>query len=347
MSDIAHDLQSLLDKEARRRSTHSVLLGVQSGSRRIDFEGAAGEATADQPFLMASITKMFTATVLMQLVDERLVRLEDTVTSYLPQIDLNGIHKYRGRDCSDQLTLRHLVHQTSGLADYYEGGFVVDFKRNIDRGYSLSDTLQWVRNLEPQARPNSGKSHYSDTNYQLLGAVIETLMGRGLAAIFSERIFEPAGMNDSFIFDHTERHIHPAIAPIYNGSLRLDVPLALSSMAPDGGGVWTLADGLRFLRAFFAGALFDKSDLATMTTWNDLFFPVQYGYGLMRYKLPRWMNLFRETPEFIGHSGSSGAMAFYAPKEDIYLVGSFNQLDAPQRPFQFMPRVMKRIGELS
>lgn len=346
MTSIEIKLQSLVDREALRSNSHSVLLGVQSGDGKIDFEGAAGAATTDQPFFMASITKMFTTTVLMQLVEEGQVGLEDKVTSHLPDIDLMGIHMRRGKDSSDQLTLRHLVHQTSGLADYYEGGLAEDIKLGRDRAYGLTDVLQMVRGMEAQAAPDSGRSYYSDTNYQLLGAVIETVSGRGLQAVFSERIFESVGMSDTFVFGQDTSHARCAPVPLFHNSLCLDVPLALSSMAPDGGGVWTLIDGLRFLRAYFTGELFDASRLSAMTHWNGLFFPVQYGHGLMRYKLPRWMNLFRETTEFIGHTGSTGAWAFHAPKEDIFLVGSFNQIDAPQRPFQFMPLVINQIKKL-
>ncbi|CUH67112.1 D-alanyl-D-alanine carboxypeptidase precursor [Thalassovita gelatinovora] len=253
MSAIANDLQAFLDQQALRKNMHGIQLGVQSGDGSINFEGAAGAATADQPFFMASITKMFTATVLMQFVDEGLVRLDDKVVSHLPHIDLTGIHMVRGKDCSNQLTLRHLVHQTSGLADYFEGDFVEELERGKDRAFCLTDVLQMVRGMEAQAATDSGKSHYSDTNYQLFGAVIEAVTGEGLQSVFSARIFEPVGMCDTFIFDHTTSQTHPAPVPLFHRSLRLDLPLALSNMASDGGGVWTLTDGLRFLRAYFAG----------------------------------------------------------------------------------------------
>ncbi|NJK82132.1 MAG: beta-lactamase family protein [Chloroflexaceae bacterium] len=93
---------------------------------------------------------------------------------------------------------------------------------------------------------------------------------------------------------------------------------------------------MRFLRAYFDGELFDPANFARMLAWNALFFPMQYGYGLMRFKLPRWMTLFRETPELIGHSGSTGSFAFYAPREQLYLAGTFNQFDKPARPFNLL-----------
>ena len=80
-----------------------------------------------------------------------------------------------------------------------------------------------------------------------------------------------------------------------------------------------------------------------MTRWNPLFFPLQYGTGLMRFKLPRAMTLFRATPELIGHSGSSGSFAFYAPQDQVYIAGTFNQFDKPSRPFNFMLKVAAAV----
>ena len=64
----------------------------------------------------------------------------------------------------------------------------------------------------------------------------------------------------------------------------------------------------------------------------------------MRVKLPRWMTLFRATLELIGHLEASGSFAFYAPEPDVwepdvYVIGTFNQTDAPRRPIGFMLRV--------
>jgi len=341
MSNINQQLQALIDKEYRKSNTHSVFLGVQSGDGQIDFKGTAGEATPDSPYFIASITKMFTASVVMQLVDEGRLDLDAPIQQYLSHLQLDGIHVYKGVDYSKQLKVYQLIHQTSGLADYYEDEFVEDFKNNRDRAYTLNDVLIMVRNTQPANMPDSGKSYYSDTNYQLLGAIIESITDYPLAQVFQNRIFEPLQLNDTYVFDHTLQRSEPI--PLYNKDQRLDIPLAMSSMASDGGIVSTLSDSTRFLKGYFAGELFDRNHFKRMYQWNALFFPMQYGYGLMRFKIPRWMNLFRETPELIGHSGSSGSFAFYAPDKDLYIAGTFNQIDKPARPFNFMLKIISTI----
>ena len=70
MTTTDQELQIPIDKESRKANTHSVLLGVQSIDGRVNFQGAAGETSPDSPYFIASITKMYTATAIMQLMDE-------------------------------------------------------------------------------------------------------------------------------------------------------------------------------------------------------------------------------------------------------------------------------------
>ncbi len=343
MNPVNNQLQKLINKEIEKRHTYSVLLGVQSGDGRIDFQGAAGEASPTSPYYVASIAKIFTATVVMQLVDEGKIHLKDHIEKYLSHLPIDGIHIYKGIDYSKQLKVYQLLHQTSGLSDYFDGGLAEDFKKNQDRSYSVEDVLEMARHSTPFAAPDSGKSHYSDTNFQLLGALIEAIIEQPLADVFKTRIFDPLEMKGSYLFDSNNPPRSIAPLPTYYKDTRLSLPLAITSERGTGGAVSTMADLLVFLRSFFGGKLFNKAHLELMMQWNSMFFPMQYGYGIWRYKLPTWMNLFRETPEFIGHAGVWGAMAFYNPKNDIYIVGTLNQLYKPARQFSFMSKILNVV----
>lgn len=343
MSTINNQLQELINKELGKPNTYSVLLSVQSGDKKINFKGFAGETTLNSPYFIASITKMFTATVIMQLIDEEKLNLNDYIEKHLSHLSLDGIHIYKGTDYSKQLKVYQLLHQTSGLPDYFDGGLVEDFKKNRDKFYSVEDVLEMARNATPFAAPDSGKSHYSDTNYQLLGAIIETITEQPLADVFHSRIFAPLEMGDTYLFDSNKPQRQTTPIPPYFKDTKLSLPLAVTSERGTGGAVSTMSDSLLFLRAYFDGKLFKKDHFGQMMKWNSMFFPMQYGYGLWRFKLPRWINLFRETPEFIGHAGVWGAMAFYNPKNDIYISGTLNQLDKPQRQFSFMSKVLKIV----
>lgn len=337
---LSQKIQALIDAERAKANTHGVILRVCSGDGRVDFKGSAGVATPDTRFPIASITKMFTAALIMQLVDEGRINLDQTVQSILTDVDLCGLHVVKGGDHGPALTIRHLLHQTSGLADYYESDLATELKSGRDRSYDLYDVLRMTKALPPQAAPESGKSYYSDTNYQLLGAVIETATGQIYDQALQSRICEPLGLTQTGVLQGNDMGL-----PVYHKDKRLDVPQILASMTSDGGIISTMDEMLVFLRAFTEGQLFKPQNAVHMRQWNRLFFPLQYGYGLMRVKLPRWMTLFRATPELIGHSGASGTFAFYAPEPDIYLIGSFNQTDAPRRPIAFMLQVLNLVAK--
>lgn len=331
-------LQTLINKECSKAYNHAAILRVQSGDGQVDFKGSAGDTAPETRFPIASITKLFTATLTMQLVTKGQIKLDQTVQSILTDVDLSRLHVVKGVDYGATLTVRNLLHQTSGLADYYESDLATDLKAGNDRSYGLEDVLSMTRALPPQAAPDSGRSYYSDTNFQLLGAVIEAGTGQSFDQALQTRICAPLGLTQTAAMIGTDVGL-----PVYHKDQLLNIPQILTSMGPDGGIISTLDEMMIFLRAFMQNQLFQPEAAAQMRQWNRLFFPFSYGYGLMRINLPLWMTLFRSTPELIGHSGANGAFAFYAPELDVYVIGTFNQTDAPRRPIGFMFKVLSLI----
>jgi D-alanyl-D-alanine carboxypeptidase len=116
-------------------------------------------------------------------------------------------------------------------------------------------------------------------------------------------------------------------------------PEYLSSNVSDGGLVSTASECVIFLRAFFEGQLFDQALLERMMTWNSIFFPLRYGYGLMYFQLPQFVSL-RPLPEFVRHSGSTGSFAFTCPSRSMYLAGTINQIASPAKPFFLMSNLV-------
>lgn len=342
MTGLHSTLRSMVETEQARGTVHGLVLGVQSGDGRLDFRGAAGAADTGIRFPIASVSKMFTAALIVQLCDEGSLDLDQTVKSALPGVDLTGLHVVKGIDYGPKLTIRQLLFQTSGLADYYEGGVARDLIQSKDYTYRLTDVVDWVKALPPYAAPDSGRAHYSDTNFQLLGAVIEAARGMPYGDAVRERICAPLGLTRTALFD-VARDSDGQTLPVWHKDRRLAIPGILSSMGPDGGIVSDTGDLMTFLRAFTEGRLFCPKNKGALRQWRKMQFPLQYGGGLMRFRLPGWMTLWRPSPELIGHSGASGSFACHAPESDVFLVGTFNQTDAPKRPFSFMLRVLKAI----
>ena len=115
------------------------------------------------------------------------------MSKYLPQELIQGIHVYHGKDYSREITIKHLLSHMSGIADYYtenpEGGktnFEL-FLEEPERLWTVEATIERVRNdLEPKFPPGTGAS-YSDTNFQLLGKILEAISGKPLASTSQRR----------------------------------------------------------------------------------------------------------------------------------------------------------------
>lgn len=349
-------LQELVDRLAKGKQIHNMVVGIRSSDGRIDATAVAGFAdaggsvamTTDTPYYLASITKMYTATVVMSLVGAGRIDLDAPISNYLAGDLLEGIHVIDGTDHGGGISVSQLLSQTSGLADYFEGkpkggaSLFDELKAGRDRELSLGQILEIVRGLRPEFAPGAaggGKARYSDTNFALLGGIIEAVTVATVADSFQELIFTPLGLDDTYVAG--DGHVQTPPSVFYFKEKAVEIPLAMSSFAPDGGVVSTLADSLRFLRGVFGGELLTKDQLAFMTSrWNRIFFPLEYGSGLMRFKPPRWMSPFQAPPELVGHSGSTGSFAFYNPDRDLFISGTLNQMDNPSRPYRFMPRVL-------
>ncbi|RMG64856.1 MAG: class A beta-lactamase-related serine hydrolase [Bacteroidetes bacterium] len=281
----------------------------------------------------------------MQLRAEGALELDDPIATYLDSSLLQGLHVYEGQEYSYDLTIRQLLAHTTGLPDYFEGegsngrSLKDEMVSGHDRFFSFADILARTRAMTPHFAPGTpGKAHYSDTNYQLLGKVIEALTGESYAANGKARIIDPLGLTHTYLYqDSTDQK--PYL--FYAKSAPLHIPQSMVSFGPDGGIVSTSKELLAFTRAFFTGQLFPTAYLAEMQSWNDLFTPMQAGVGVQRLNLPWYFDPTGIAPELIGHVGLSGVVAYYSPEEDLFIVGTVNQLAHPEVAIQTL---LKLIG---
>jgi len=353
-----HTLEAILQRLLRHAQIHNVVLAVQSAESGVQWRGAGGAAHADgtpmqtdTPYFVASVTKMFTAAVIMHLHHSGRLPLDDRISRYLPAALIADIHVYRGTDYTGQLTVEDLLTQRSGLADYYEervpgrGNVLTRLLTEGDYAWNAADVTELVRtHLKPHFRPGEGKrAFYSDTNYTLLGEIIETVTQKSLATVYDETIAQPLELCHTYLFSAAQER-SPKPASIYFGQQELCIPKALSSVGAQGGIVSTAVDQIAFLQGFFTGRLFPAHYLPRMQTWRRIFFPLQYGHGLMRFHLPWFLAPFQDAPEFIGHSGSTGSFLFHAPARGLYIAGTVNQIRQYRKPFQVLLQVSRALG---
>ena len=362
-------LQQELDSLVKKNSDiFNPILGIESLENDFNWIGAAGNAYADDPlpmqddtpFFIASITKMYTAAAVLILDERGDLSLEDPLSKHLPGSIVSGLHVIRNRDYSDQLTIYHLISQTSGLPDYFLGkprqGKSI-YERLItegDFGWDVEQVVDIAKNSlvpkfppEPVGKRQTGKqAFYADTNYQLLGAILETVTDKHLSEVYSDLITDPLELPHTYLHGYG-KHDNIQPASIYYKTMPIHLDKAMTSFGPDGGLVSTVADSLKFLRSYFAGKLFDNpATLERIMYWKKIFFPMQYGLGLMRFKLPRFFSPFAASPELIGHSGATSAFLFQSDQGGIRIAGTLNQVDNQSRPVRLMLKLVSMVNKV-
>ena len=327
-------LDQTVHKMVDNKNMFSAVLCVENGEGSFSWAGAAGQMQPDSRYFIASVTKLYVTAVVMRLVEEGRVGLEDKITETLPADLCARLHVLRGVDYSSVLTIRHLISNTSGLPDYFfykqaDGRTVSDsLMDGRDEAWPLEKTLDLVKNLKPRFKPGAkGKAYYSDTNYQLLGRIIETVTNKRLGEVFDEFIIFPLELKDTYAYADSADQTP---VPFYYGSRRLWLPEYIASVTAEGGIVSTAREVMIFLKAFFSGRFFPKEKIEGLKKWNLILPPPGmffYGIGLEKIWTPRILSPFKPIREILGFWGQTGSFAFHNPDSDLYFSGTTNQIN--------------------
>jgi D-alanyl-D-alanine carboxypeptidase len=227
---------------------------------------------------IGSITKTFVATVVLQLAAERRLSLDDSVQKLLPGVIAgHGYHPAR-------ITIRQLLQQTSGIPDYTSSpGFLTP--------QSLAQTRQPQQLVDLALRlgPPVHGWLYSDTNYILLGMIIQKVTGQSPVTEISRRILEPLGLRGTS-FPLTSKQIPAPYAHGYYGPM--DVTNAINPSNPwtAGAMISTVDNVARFYRALLTGRLLppaQQDELLATIPVNDTgeLFAEHYGMGIFSVQL--------------------------------------------------------------
>ncbi len=300
---------------------------------------------AHEQHFIASSTKLFTLAIVLRMRERRWLALATRAAEILPSDLLRGLNTFGGTDHWDAYTVEQLLAHTTGIPDYFEsplkdGKTFFERMATEDFGWTLADALAEARRREAAFAPGRDRAVYSDTNYQLVGAIVESLSGKSFAETLREEVLDPLGLRDTYMFTEATLDRWDDLSPMLIGSRAPRVPRAMASVGPDGGIVSTTADTMRFLRAFAGGELFPAEALGDVTAyWNRIFQPLRYGVGVMKFELPALMTGFRKVPPMLGHSGASGHVMFWMPGHDVYVVGTVNQAEKRSLPYRTMTRI--------
>lgn len=339
--------QHILDTLAGKQAIPGVSVAMRRGNATGAgdyWAGASGNLTVDRQFFIASTTKLFTVLILRQLRAEGALSFDDVLEAHIRGDMLRDVLVVDGKQYGPTITIRQLMSHTSGLPDYFQrkrqgGSLETHLLSGRDVSWNLDDVLEWVRMMKPAFPPGThGRAEYSDTNYQLLGRVIELCTGMSYADAVRTRICKPLNLASTYVY--TDASDTRPLTMRYKAD-ELRIPNAMVSFGPDGGIVSTATELLSFLESFFGNTLAPSDDLVELTReFNRIWFPFTYGTGIMRFELPWLLSPFKRQPILLGHSGLSGAFAFYAPSKATFLAGTVNQLADRSTSFRLMLQLL-------
>lgn len=363
-------LDAMLADLTKHQAVKQALIAVESGDRSFQWTGAIGETVtgeriiADTPFFIASIDKLYNATITMLLNETSQIDIHKPISSYLPEAMTRQLHTARGQDLSNQILVRHLLTHTSGLPDWLEdypaGGrsLVESIIEDGDRILIFEEQVAYVRDhLKPHFPPQDlstrhPKVRYSDTNFILIMAIIESVTGQPLHKVHEELLYKPLGLRQTYFPGVTDPLVKTSPQmTLLSGGIPLSIPKMIQSVK----GIYsTAADMIEFLRKLMSDKVFSNAEtLNTMISSFHPFgfptdraslrapgWPIEYGMGIMRFQLPRIFTPISRMPAVLGHTGSTGCWLFYCPELDLYLAGSVEEVTAGAVPFRIVPKIL-------
>lgn len=257
-----------------------------------DANAAGDPVTADTPFRVASISKPFVATVILQLVDEGSIDLDEPLSTYLPDTPIGG-----------EVPIRMLLNHRSGLRNYTDrSAFIPDVFEDRERVFTPEDILAW---LEGTVTDEPGQHFaYSNTNYILLGQLIERVTGTDLDDAVQQRISEPLGLEATRFAPVASANPDGLAAPWSSSVFQGDPVAAYDSVASSAwaAGALTSTTGelATFFDALFADKLVSSESLDEMTDAG----PDGYGLGLGIFD-------HHSGTRFYGHDGGMPGYASF------------------------------------
>jgi len=289
--EVAAMLERRADAVANAADGGGVVLGVVLPSGDVLSVGYTDRVTglevgADDRFHIGSITKIFTATVVLQLAEEGTVEIDAPAVDYLDGVDLDA-----------RVTVRDLLQHTSGIPNFaWDSNQLEAIYDHPERFWIPGEQLDYVDVSELDFEPGTSWT-YSNVGYIILGLIIENVTGATAVSETRQRIFEPLGLNDTYFAGFEPEGgsvvIHYALDDADGDGLRDAVvdrqdPSAATFAWTAGGAVSSAADLTRFIAGLFSGVLLEPSSLTAMTEpRKGVSQPVDYyGLGIMQVRYP-------------------------------------------------------------
>lgn len=255
---------------------------------------------------VGSTVKMFTATVIFKLIEEGKINIDDKISSYLSGDCIDRIEN------AEKATIRQLLNHSSGIYNYIQNlQFQTASLNDLLKEWKADDLLKYAYNKSANFQPDEDVS-YSNTNYILLGLLIEKIEDKPLYQVFDEKLFTPLGLNSTQFagLNHVPDGIVRGYIDIYSNLQVIESTYysGWDYYTADGGLISNAYDMNVFFRALMHGEIVSLNSLNTMLTFKTPkttdadFFPIYYGLGIFKI----------ETPQGIAYMHSGDAIGYYA-----------------------------------
>lgn len=334
-------LNRIIGQAVSKKYIYGAVFNVSFGDKKQSWSGASGNMEIDSRYYIASINKLFISSIILKSIDEGRLSFNDSLAKFLPKDLLKGIHFYNGRDYSEDITILHMLSHTSGLPCYLEdkddngSSIIKELEAGIDQPWPTTKVIERIKTMKPHFPPGEGeKAKYNDTNHQLLNLVIENIIGLPIKDVLNQ-LFLDLGMSNTYVCDDLNDRSY--VFPYYKEEKR-NISEFITSTQNDI--ISTAEDQMIFIKAFFGGYFYPKEQMKSLLEWKKIFFPFQYGIGIQKFYMSRFLSPLKAVPDMIGHCGSTGSVAFYIPDADIYITGTTNQQANPNAAFQTMIKIV-------
>lgn len=302
------------------------------------------EGNTTQPIILAGVTKLYTAAMVLREFDRGALSPDTRAAHILPHNTLAGLCVVGGRDYSDEITVAQLLSHRSGITDYFSfprrGALsLLRQAEDRDRAWTLHQALELARHYPGRFKPGtSNRVHYSDTNYQILGALLKSTTGLSFSQLLDIRIAGPLGLKKTYAFTHETAEKFYELAPVSWKKKEMRGPESLASFGADGSVVSTTREVVSFLRALWSGKLTDEAWIPKL--WSDtirLGVNLGMGLGAMTYQVKRGV------APYVGHTGFTGSAAFVDPTRRIFGAGTLNRIGYLNKPARTLAKLMTKV----
>ena len=257
-------------------------------------------ATPDTVFDTASVTKPFTATAIMMLVEEGKIGLDDKISRYIP----NASETWR------DISVRHLLSHTAGL----KAEFMPTLKGRWLTDYTTAEMFEAAAKLPLDSAPGD-RYRYSDTGYFLLGLIIEKASGKRYGEFLAERMFKPLGMTSTTLLDQWAiiKNFTPGYA-MSDGQLVHNRRYSQVELAPSYGILSTASDFAKWVVALNLGRL------VSQPTREEMWSPVKLNNGLDNNYGLGWNLDEIRGHRVVEHAGGTGTIIFHLPEDKLSVI---------------------------